>query len=107
MNLAALPQTSSYWQSDGVAPHTINVQFHRKTSLLQVSLYLDFSMDESYTPKRLCVRAGTTGHDLRDVMFINLHEPVGWINIPLGDPEAVGANRWALVGRGHAAWECL
>ena len=76
-----------------MAPHTINVQFHRKTSLAQLSLYLDYGMDESYTPKKLCVRAGTTAHDLRDVMFINLHEPVGWINVPLGDAAAMGDNR--------------
>ena len=71
----------------------INVQFHRKTSIQQLSLYLDFALDESYTPKKLCLRAGATSHDLRDVMVVNLHEPTGWINIPLGDASALGANR--------------
>jgi hypothetical protein len=43
----------------------VNIQFHHKASVLQVSLYVDFRADESYTPKRLSIRAGTTTHDLR------------------------------------------
>lgn len=31
----------------------------------QVSLYLSFVQDESYTPCQLSIRAGTTFHDLR------------------------------------------
>lgn len=76
-----------------MAPHYINVQFPRKTSLKQVSLYLDYALDESYTPKKLCIRAGSSTHDLRDIMTIHLHEPAGWINVPLGDPAGLGANR--------------
>ena len=90
-------QPATYWQSDGTAPHLVNVQFHRKMSLQQVSLYVDFSADESYTPKKLCIRAGSTAADLRDVLIVQLHEPVGWINIPVVDLEAVGANRWVLT----------
>jgi anaphase-promoting complex subunit 10 len=86
-------QPASYWQSDGTAPHLINIQFARKTSVKQLSLYLDHSLDESYTPKKFCIRAGSTNHDLRDVAIVNLHEPQGWINIPLGDPTALGDNR--------------
>lgn len=86
-------QPATYWQSDGTAPHLVNVQFHRKMSLQQVSLYVDFSADESYTPKKLCIRAGSTAADLRDVLIVQLHEPVGWINIPVVDLKAVGANR--------------
>lgn len=38
----------------------------------QVSLYLSFSQDESYTPCQLAVRAGTTFNDLRvrNIMLI-------------------------------------
>jgi hypothetical protein len=31
----------------------------------QVSLYLSFSQDESYTPCQMTIRVGTTFHDLR------------------------------------------
>jgi hypothetical protein len=50
------PET--YWQSDGAQPHLINVQFHKKMTVLEVALYLDFSLDESYTPKRVGGRWG-------------------------------------------------
>ena len=43
----------TYWQSDGAQPHLINVQFHKKMTVLEVALYLDYSLDESYTPKRV------------------------------------------------------
>ncbi len=44
----------TFWQSDGVQPHIVNVQFYRKTSVTFVALYIDFKVDESYTPSR-CV----------------------------------------------------
>jgi hypothetical protein len=31
----------------------------------ELHLYLDFKSDESYTPSRLAVRAGSTHHDLK------------------------------------------
>jgi hypothetical protein len=61
--------------------------------LTQLSLYVDYKLDESYTPKKMCIRAGTTLHDLRDVKVVHLEEPSGWVNIPLGNPEGLGANR--------------
>ena len=46
----------TYWQSDGTQPHNITVQFLRKVAISEVCLYLDFSLDESYAPKKICVR---------------------------------------------------
>lgn len=53
----------TYWQSDGAQPHLINVQFHKKMTVLEVALYLDYALDESYTPKkvRACVGGWTDG----------------------------------------------
>jgi anaphase-promoting complex subunit 10 len=76
----------TYWQSDGGQPHLINIQFTRKTQLSQVCVYLDYGLDESYTPKRMGVRCGTTLHDLTDICTVELAEPVGWVTIPLFDP---------------------
>ena len=72
---------STFWQSDGIQPHVINVQFLRKVDLVQVSLYVDYATDESYTPKKISLRAGTCVHDLMDVAVVELNEPIGWVNV--------------------------
>lgn len=46
----------TYWQSDGQLPHLVNIQFRRKTTVHDVSVYTDFKLDESYTPSKISVR---------------------------------------------------
>jgi len=77
--------TDTYWQSDGSQPHLINIQFHKKMSIAEVGFFLDYKLDESYTPQKLSLRAGTTFHDLEEVHELELDEPNGWIYIPVGE----------------------
>uniref|UniRef100_A0A1I7XK37 Anaphase-promoting complex subunit 10 n=1 Tax=Heterorhabditis bacteriophora TaxID=37862 RepID=A0A1I7XK37_HETBA len=44
-----------YWQSDGPQPHTVTIEFQRKTDISFLMLYLDFKNDESYTPSKFTV----------------------------------------------------
>ncbi|KAH9527186.1 Anaphase-promoting complex subunit 10 [Dermatophagoides farinae] len=67
----------TYWQSDGVQPHLVNIQFRRKTTVCEIKIFADFKLDESYTPNKISVRAGNHFHDL--------HE--GWETIPLRDAD--------------------
>uniref|UniRef100_G3MTI4 Anaphase-promoting complex subunit 10 n=1 Tax=Amblyomma maculatum TaxID=34609 RepID=G3MTI4_AMBMU len=71
----------TYWQSDGILPHEVNIQFARKMPIHAICLYLDYRRDESYTPKRISVRVGYTFHDLREVDTIVLNQPTGWVRI--------------------------
>lgn len=73
----------TYWQSDGLQPHYINIQFPRRQTVCAIALYMDFNLDESYTPKRLQVRVGTTFHNLEEVRTIDVWEPCGWCTVPL------------------------
>ncbi|KDO28774.1 hypothetical protein SPRG_05703 [Saprolegnia parasitica CBS 223.65] len=73
----------TYWQSDGVQPHLINIQFHKKMTVHEVALYLDYKLDESYTPRKIAIRAGSTFHDLVDIKTQTIVEPSGWTVIPL------------------------
>jgi len=75
----------TYWQSDGgqPEPHLINIQFSKRASVCEVAFYLDYNLDESYTPRKLSIRAGMTFHDLEEVRVIDLHEPMGWVSVPL------------------------
>ncbi|XP_071451305.1 anaphase-promoting complex subunit 10 [Hetaerina americana] len=73
----------TYWQSDGQLPHLVNIQFRRKTTVQDISLYTDYKLDESYTPSRISVRAGTHFNDLQEVEVLDLNEPAGWVHIPI------------------------
>ncbi|XP_062520525.1 anaphase-promoting complex subunit 10-like [Corticium candelabrum] len=73
----------SYWQSDGTQPHLIDIQFPRKTAIQELGVYTDFRIDESYTPSKISVRAGSHYHDLEEVTVVTLTEPVGWTTILL------------------------
>ena len=82
----------TYWQSDGNSqPHWIQVHLSRRVAISHVCLYLDYNLDESYTPKKLQVQVGMTNQDLISALHpantqIELHEPVGWCIIPLSSP---------------------
>ncbi|EED92378.1 anaphase promoting complex subunit 10, partial [Thalassiosira pseudonana CCMP1335] len=73
----------TYWQSDGLQPHYINIQFPRRQTVSAIALYMDFNLDESYTPKKMKVRVGTTFHNLEEVRVVDVKEPIGWVTIPL------------------------
>ena len=81
----------TYWQSDGLAPHFINVQFTKKVSISQISFYCDYTLDESYTAKRVCIRSGTSVHDLVDIATIDVNDPKGWVTIDVCDDAFAGA----------------
>ncbi|ORX62768.1 galactose-binding like protein [Hesseltinella vesiculosa] len=74
----------TYWQSDCAnpkAPHTIDLFFAQATVIQQVSLFIDFFQDESYCPKQIVIRGGTTYRDLCEIVDLECEEMVGWKNI--------------------------
>ncbi|XP_072995762.1 anaphase-promoting complex subunit 10 [Typha latifolia] len=73
----------TYWQSDGAQPHLVNIQFQKKVKLQLVVLYVDFKLDESYTPSKISVRAGDGFHNLKEIKTVELVKPVGWVHISL------------------------
>lgn len=80
----------TYWQSDGVQPHFVNIQFQRKVYVTEIAIRLDYKLDESYTPNRLSIRAGTSFHDLREIKIVTLDQVSGWVMIPLEPPDHPG-----------------
>jgi anaphase-promoting complex subunit 10 len=71
-------------------PHLIQVHFARRVAISHVCLYLDYNLDESYTPKTIAVQCGMTTQDLVPAIYagstIELNEPLGWCIIPLTSP---------------------
>ena len=76
------------FRSDGPAPHSINIQFHKKVSVDEVALYLDYKIDESYTPCQVAIRIGSTLLDLQDIKTWEFPESTGWVCFNL--PKAFG-----------------
>ena len=56
----------------------------------EIVVYTDFKLDESYTPSKISIRAGTTFHDLQEIHVEELNEPSGWVTIlpPRAESEA-------------------
>ncbi|KAJ3227362.1 Anaphase-promoting complex subunit 10 [Clydaea vesicula] len=79
----------TFWQSDGPQPHYINLLFQKRMIIKRVAIYLDFKQDESYTPSKIAINAGTNIHELEEVKCEDLDEPTGWINFDL-DCEETG-----------------
>mmetsp|Transcript_6055 Transcript_6055/g.15370 ORF Transcript_6055/g.15370 Transcript_6055/m.15370 type:complete len:171 (+) Transcript_6055:35-547(+) len=75
----------TFWQSDDLQPHFINIQFHRKQVVDEIRLYANQAQDESYTPERLVILSGTTFHDLIEIQTVELPEMTGWCSIKLHD----------------------
>ncbi|KYR02886.1 hypothetical protein DLAC_11440 [Tieghemostelium lacteum] len=73
----------TYWQSDAQQPHHINIQFPKKCIIENLLIYSNYKMDESYTPSKIQIKAGTTLHDLQEIITTDFEEPVGWIDIPI------------------------
>ncbi|KAN0034458.1 hypothetical protein ACTFIV_000971 [Dictyostelium citrinum] len=73
----------TFWQSDAQQPHHITIQFPKKCYIENLLIHCDYKLDESYTPCKISIKAGTILHDLQEIILTELEEPSGWINIPL------------------------
>ncbi|EGW35180.1 uncharacterized protein SPAPADRAFT_146140 [Spathaspora passalidarum NRRL Y-27907] len=77
----------TYWQSDGSnqgnnLQHSITIQFSKKVALERISIFTNYSLDESYTPSKIKIMAGSCdGWDMIDVCTVNFNQPIGWSHI--------------------------
>ncbi|TPX72633.1 hypothetical protein SpCBS45565_g00184 [Spizellomyces sp. 'palustris'] len=79
--------TDTYWQSDGPQPHYVNLEFPQLMTLTKLSIYVDHSRDESYTPSIVAIRAGNSHYDLQDLHRYEIGEASGWIDFSLSEDE--------------------
>jgi anaphase-promoting complex subunit 10 len=88
-SVAALrtPNTNYFWQSDGPQPHHLNIHFFKLVAISGMRIYLNFDLDESYTPTLIRFAAGTGYHDLQEFSVMRFERPTGWIDV---DWEGVG-----------------
>ncbi|WVQ93230.1 hypothetical protein IAU59_000295 [Kwoniella sp. CBS 9459] len=74
---------STFWQSEGPQPHLIDLSFPKRVHISAIALHMSHPRDDSYTPSKISVRAGTGVHDLQEVRFMEFNKPDGWIPIVL------------------------
>ncbi|MED6111567.1 Anaphase-promoting complex subunit 10 [Stylosanthes scabra] len=88
----------TYWQSDGAQPHLVNIQFQKKVRLQLIILYVDFKLDESYTPSKVSIRAGDGFHNLKEIKTVEFVKPAGWVYLSLSgtDPRETFVNTFML-----------
>ncbi|KAJ4291997.1 hypothetical protein N0V90_009896 [Kalmusia sp. IMI 367209] len=84
------PSPNLFWQSDGPQPHYLNIHFFKLVRIVGLRLYLDFEQDESYTPTRIVLLAGSGMNDLVEWGEMRLESPRGWVWADfsgVGDPD--------------------
>ena len=64
-----------------------------QVSIKEIAIYCDFKHDESYTPSKISIRAGTHFHDLQEVKEVTLDEPSGWLSVPLSQRDLTFAEQ--------------
>lgn len=92
------PSPNQFWQSDGPQPHTLTLHFFKLVSIVKIRIYLDFKLDESYTPTKMKFFAGMSEGRLVEFGSWEVEDSVdpetgemskavatirGWIDVPL------------------------
>jgi anaphase-promoting complex subunit 10 len=92
------PSPTYFWQSDGPQPHTLTLHFFKLVAIVKMRIYLDFELDESYTPTKMKFFAGMSEGGLVEFGGWEVQETTdpetgevhsgfegirGWIDIPL------------------------
>ncbi|KAF7595326.1 anaphase promoting complex subunit doc1 [Aspergillus hancockii] len=90
------PSPTQYWQSDGPQPHQLTLHFFKLVAVVKIRVYLDFDMDESYTPTKMTFLAGMGSNDLVEFATWEGEGPCGWVDVPL---EGVGGRHEGWVRR--------
>lgn len=92
------PSPTHFWQSDGPQPHTLTLHFFKLVAIVKMRIYLDFELDESYTPTKMKFYAGMSEGGLVEFGSWNVQETTdpetgettsdienvrGWIDVSL------------------------
>lgn len=67
----------NFWHTEGNLPHFIEISFPKKTFVSAIELTLMYSLDDSYTPYNIEIRAGMIKSDMSVVLNTLLVEPEG------------------------------
>jgi len=92
------PET--FWHSEGNQPHSITLEFPKRVAIQKIAVYLSHKKDDSYTPERMGIRAGTSLRDLQDVRTVRFEKPEGWIEFAVSSEDNNQQDELDLNGGG-------
>lgn len=69
----------TYWQSDGLQPHKIDINFSKRVDIVQLALYFCLITDESYTPELFKINAGFSPSDASLYKTYEVKNVNGWV----------------------------
>jgi anaphase-promoting complex subunit 10 len=81
---------NTFWQSDGIQPHFVSIQFLKKFRINEIWIYLDYKTDESYTPSRIVIKIENSFNEMVEVKLVDFEEPMGWFKINLEERNSKG-----------------
>ncbi|KAH7040646.1 anaphase-promoting complex, subunit 10-domain-containing protein [Microdochium trichocladiopsis] len=91
---------NQYWQSDGPQPHRLNIHFIKRVEIRVLRLFLDYELDESYTPTKIQITAGFGPNQTIPFSTLELTMPKGWIDVPIagagGGPDGNSLCCWFI-----------
>ncbi|KAL3232392.1 Uncharacterized protein RNJ44_04308 [Nakaseomyces bracarensis] len=75
----------SFWQSDGIQPHTVEVYFSKRMDIVLIAMFLTLSADESYTPRIINIHAGHSPSDAVFYKTLEVNNVNGWVALTFED----------------------
>ncbi|KAH3687856.1 hypothetical protein WICPIJ_001149 [Wickerhamomyces pijperi] len=91
----------TYWQSDGQQPHHLDIHFSKRVNVTRLSIFTDYTQDESYTPSKILVLSGSGFHDLIEVATMNLNQPIGWKHVIFNDANTTDDDDGSIAKRAN------
>ncbi|CUS24221.1 LAQU0S14e02916g1_1 [Lachancea quebecensis] len=76
---------NTFWQSDGLQPHTIEVSFSKRVEIVQFALFLSLVVDESYTPQIIKIYAGHSASDATLYKTLEVRNVNCWVVLTFED----------------------
>lgn len=74
-------EPTTFWQSDGLQPHKIDVHFSKRVDITQIALYFCLVTDESYTPELFKIYTGFSPSDASLYKSYVVKNVNGWVLI--------------------------
>lgn len=72
-----------FWHTDDNLPHSIIIQFERRTYVHEIQLSVSFSRDDSYTPEVVEVWSGLIRENVKFKEKYEFMHPEGYIHLPI------------------------
>ncbi|AQZ16872.1 DOC1 (YGL240W) [Zygosaccharomyces parabailii] len=75
----------SFWQSDGIQPHQLDISFSKRMDIVMMALYFSLIADESYTPRLVKIYVGHSPSDALFYKTLEVRNVNGWVALTFED----------------------